>query len=104
MVNISSRYLKVTMTLFLIHRFLFLLQEHDEASPETTVKIKIRGSEEGGSPWDDGVYSTVRSLVITHREWICSIHVEYDKNGESIWGSKRGGNEGSTSVVKLELP
>ncbi|XP_022137459.1 jacalin-related lectin 3-like [Momordica charantia] len=78
--------------------------EHDEASPETTVKIKIRGSEEGGSPWDDGVYSTVRSLVITHREWICSIHVEYDKNGESIWGSKRGGNEGSTSVVSLHYP
>ncbi|XP_022137535.1 jacalin-related lectin 3-like [Momordica charantia] len=78
--------------------------EDDDGSPKTTVKIEIRGAEEGGSPWNDGVYSTVRRILINHREWICSIHVEYDKNGKSDWGSKHGGNEGYTSEVVLDYP
>lgn len=65
----------------------------------TTVKIEIGGGKHGGGPWDDGAYSTIRRLLIYHKQWICSLHVEYDKNGHSVWGSKRGGNEGSASEV-----
>lgn len=75
-----------------------------EGSPDTTVKIEILGCKEGGGPWDDGAYSTIRRLLIYHGQWICSLHVEYDKNGHSIWGSKHGGNEGSLSEVMLDYP
>lgn len=67
------------------------------------MKIEILGSKEGGGPWDDGAYSTIRRLLIYHGQWICSLHVEYDKNGHSIWGSKHGGNEGSLSEVLPSL-
>ncbi|XP_038898648.1 jacalin-related lectin 3-like isoform X2 [Benincasa hispida] len=70
----------------------------------TTLKIEIVGCKDGGGPWDDGAHSTIRQLVIYHKQWICSFHVEYDKNGHSIWGSKHGGNEGSSSKVVLDYP
>lgn len=70
----------------------------------TTVKIEIGGGKHGGGPWDDGAYSTIRRLLIYHKQWICSLHVEYDKNGHSVWGSKRGGNEGSVSEIVFDYP
>ncbi|XP_038898661.1 jacalin-related lectin 3-like [Benincasa hispida] len=78
--------------------------EDEEDSPQTTVKIEILGSKVGGQPWDDGPHSTIRQLVIYHKQCVCSLHVEYDKNGNSIWRSKHSGNEGSSSKVVLDYP
>ncbi|OMO75253.1 Mannose-binding lectin [Corchorus olitorius] len=60
---------------------------------------------QGGSPWDDGVYSTVRQLVIAHGAGIDSIQIEYDNKGNSIWSRKHGGEAGSKiDKVKLDYP
>ncbi|KAK7387238.1 hypothetical protein VNO78_27873 [Psophocarpus tetragonolobus] len=59
----------------------------------------------GGYRWDDGVYSTVRQLVIVHGEGIDSIQIEYDKQGTSIWSLKYGGSGGyRTDKIKLDYP
>ncbi|KAL9316582.1 hypothetical protein ACSQ67_017583 [Phaseolus vulgaris] len=59
----------------------------------------------GGSPWDDGVYSGVRQLVIVHGAGIDSIQIEYDKKGSSIWSEKHGGSGGrKTDKVKFDYP
>ncbi|XP_010533571.1 PREDICTED: jacalin-related lectin 3 isoform X2 [Tarenaya hassleriana] len=60
---------------------------------------------QSGSPWDDGVYSSVRQIVIAHGSGIDSIQIEYDKNGKSVWGDKHGGKGGNKfDKVKLEYP
>ncbi|KAL4285382.1 hypothetical protein GQ457_16G013480 [Hibiscus cannabinus] len=60
---------------------------------------------DGGRPWDDGVYSGIRQIYITKSEAICSIQIEYDRNGQSLWSTKHGGHEGTTTNrVKLEYP
>lgn len=48
-----------------------------------------------GFKWDDGVYSTIRQIVISHGAAIDSIQIEYDKKGNSIWSGKHGGNGGN---------
>ncbi|XP_027333047.1 jacalin-related lectin 3 [Abrus precatorius] len=59
----------------------------------------------GGSSWDDGIYSGVRQLVIVHAAGIDSIQIEYDKKGNSIWSEKHGGKGGNkTDKVKLDYP
>nr|CAD1841739.1 unnamed protein product [Ananas comosus var. bracteatus] len=59
----------------------------------------------GGSPWDDGVYTTVRQVVVVHGAAIDSIQIEYDRNGSSVWSGKHGGNGGSRiHKVMLEYP
>ncbi|XP_057533694.1 jacalin-related lectin 3 isoform X2 [Amaranthus tricolor] len=60
---------------------------------------------QSGSNWDDGVYTTVRRMLITHGAGIDSIHIEYDKQGSSVWSEKRGGSGGyKTDEVKLAYP
>ncbi|KAE8712659.1 Detected protein of confused Function [Hibiscus syriacus] len=60
---------------------------------------------QGGSSWDDGVYSTIRQLVIAHGSGIDSFQIEYDNKGNSLWSKKHGGNGGSkTDKVKLDFP
>ncbi|KAJ0963159.1 hypothetical protein J5N97_028281 [Dioscorea zingiberensis] len=60
---------------------------------------------QGGVPWDDGVYSTVRQIVITHGAAIDSIRIEYDRKGTSLWSVKHGGNGGAkTDKVPLDHP
>lgn len=60
---------------------------------------------EGGSPWDDGVYTTIRQVVLVHGTAIDSIQIEYDKKGSSVWSEKHGGNGGTkTDKVKLNYP
>lgn len=48
-----------------------------------------------GTRWDDGVFTTVRQLVISHGAGIDSIQIEYDKKGGSYWSEKHGGNGGN---------
>ncbi|XP_021911591.1 jacalin-related lectin 3 [Carica papaya] len=59
----------------------------------------------GGSRWDDGIYSGIRQIVITHGACIDSIQIEYEKDGRSVWSKKHGGNGGNnTDTVKLDYP
>ncbi|TYI75475.1 hypothetical protein E1A91_D06G007700v1 [Gossypium mustelinum] len=60
---------------------------------------------DGGRPWDDGVYSGIKQIYITKSDAICSIQVEYDRNGQSVWSVKHGGHDGTTTNrVKLDDP
>lgn len=52
---------------------------------------------EGGRPWDDGVYSGVKQIFLTRAEAITSIQIEYDRNGQSVWSSRHGGDIGATT-------
>ncbi|EEE64302.1 hypothetical protein OsJ_19139 [Oryza sativa Japonica Group] len=60
----------------------------------------------GGYPWDDGVYSTVRQVIITHGAAIDSIRIEYDLKGSSVWSETHGSTDGGseTDKVKLDFP
>lgn len=60
---------------------------------------------EFGRPWDDGVFSGIRQIILTRTEAICSVQIEYDRNGQSVWSVKHGGNGGlTTHRIKLEYP
>ncbi|KFK44089.1 hypothetical protein AALP_AA1G214700 [Arabis alpina] len=60
---------------------------------------------QSGHAWDDGMYTTVRQIIISHGSVIDSIQVEYDKNGSSVWSEKRGGKGGKNfDKVKLDYP
>ncbi|KAK3162103.1 hypothetical protein QOZ80_1BG0085430 [Eleusine coracana subsp. coracana] len=60
----------------------------------------------GGDPWDDGVNSAVRQIIITHGAAVDSIKIEYDMKGSSIWSKKHGTGSGNskTDQVKLDYP
>lgn len=47
-----------------------------------------------GVAWDDGVYSSVKQVVITYGMAIDSIQFEYDEYGSSILSEKHGGRGG----------
>ncbi|XP_050211243.1 jacalin-related lectin 3-like isoform X1 [Mercurialis annua] len=59
----------------------------------------------GGKPWDDGVFSGIKQIFVTRAEAICSVQIEYDRNGQSVWSVRHGGTGGTaTNRVKLEYP
>lgn len=49
---------------------------------------------DGGKPWDDGVYTGIKQIVLTMSDAITCIEVEYDRNGQSVWSVKHGGSGG----------
>ncbi|KAL9673167.1 hypothetical protein QQ045_029421 [Rhodiola kirilowii] len=60
---------------------------------------------DGGRPWDDGVFSGIRQIYLTRNDAINSVQIEYDRNGQSVWSAKHGGNGGSTThPIKLDYP
>lgn len=61
---------------------------------------------DGGRAWDDGVFSGIRQIHLTRAaEGICSVQIEYDRNGQFIWSAKHGGNGGTAPHrIKLEYP
>jgi hypothetical protein len=60
---------------------------------------------EGGKPWDDGVFSGIKQIIIMRGEVIHSIQVEYDRNGQSVWSMRHGGSGGeTTNRIKLDYP
>lgn len=64
---------------------------------------------DGGKPWDDGVFTGIKQIILTTGQASCSIEIEYDKNGQSVWSIKHGGNGGvmsgqTSQRVKLEYP
>ncbi|XP_057813562.2 jacalin-related lectin 3 isoform X1 [Cryptomeria japonica] len=60
---------------------------------------------DGGKPWDDGVFSGIRQIIIFREEVINSIQVEYDRNGQSVWSTRHGGSGGeTTNRIKFDYP
>lgn len=59
---------------------------------------------DGGRPWDDGVFSGIKQIFVTRADAIHSIQIEYDRNGQSVWSIKHGGNAGSFTHRVLNLP
>ncbi|KAL0391939.1 UNVERIFIED_CONTAM: Jacalin-related lectin 3 [Sesamum radiatum] len=60
---------------------------------------------EGGKPWDDGVFTGIKQIILTKTDAICCIEIEYDRNGQSIWSVKHGSSSGQTADrVKLDYP
>ncbi|KAF2931892.1 jacalin-related lectin 19 isoform X1 [Oryza sativa Japonica Group] len=59
----------------------------------------------GGSPWDDGGHTGVRSITLSYDRCIDSIAVEYDRNGVAVAGERHGGAGGNqTTQIKLGFP
>lgn len=60
---------------------------------------------DGGRPWDDGVFSGIKQIYLTRGpEAIHSIQIEYDRNGQSVWSTKHGGNGGNTMHRVIREP
>ena len=51
----------------------------------------------GGSQFDDGTYTGIRQIHLSRHVGIVSIRVQYDRDGQAIWGSKHGGTGGFKS-------
>lgn len=83
--------------------FIHMVKQSFQCSAKIIVSVGPWGGDDGVS-WDDGVYSSVRQVVITHAMGIYSIQFEYDNNGTSIWSEKHGGHGGSiTDTVSPHL-
>ncbi|XP_043713347.1 jacalin-related lectin 3 [Telopea speciosissima] len=68
------------------------------------IRVGPWGGQDGVN-WDDGVYSSVRQLVIAQAAGIDSLQIEYDLKGSSVWSEKHGGSGGiKTDRVKLDYP
>ncbi|CAI9116823.1 OLC1v1018087C1 [Oldenlandia corymbosa var. corymbosa] len=60
---------------------------------------------EGGKPWDDGVFTGIKQIILTRTDAICSIEFEYDRNGQSVWSVKHGNSSGLPgNRIKLDYP
>jgi hypothetical protein len=63
-----------------------------------TISTPVRFGPWGGNNgtiFDDGIYTGVRQINLTRGLGISSIKVLYDRNGQAIWGDKRGTSGGS---------
>lgn len=78
-----------------------MLQQSFEDGEKKPIVVGPWGGQDGHR-WDDGVYSTVRQLIIAHGSGIDSIQIEYDKKGTPIWSEKHGGS-GGTRIDKVRL-
>ncbi|KAI3989187.1 hypothetical protein MKX01_033223 [Papaver californicum] len=60
---------------------------------------------DGGQPWDDGVFTGIKQIFLTKGEAICSLQIEYDRNGQSVWSTRHGGSGGdTTNRIKFNYP
>lgn len=61
---------------------------------------------DGGHPWDDGVFTGVKQIVLTRTNAICCMEIEYDRYGQSVWSVKHGcSSKGQATIrVKFEFP
>lgn len=60
---------------------------------------------ECGTRWDDGVFCSVRQMVISHGAVVDAVQIEYDTRGCAVWSEKHGGVGGvKTDRVKLDHP
>ncbi|XP_051150763.1 jacalin-related lectin 3 isoform X2 [Andrographis paniculata] len=60
---------------------------------------------EGGKPWDDGVFTGIKQIILTKTDAVSCIEIEYDRSGQSVWSVKHGGATGETAHrIKLDYP
>ncbi|KAJ3696104.1 hypothetical protein LUZ60_001481 [Juncus effusus] len=59
---------------------------------------------DGGRPWDDGVYSGIKQILISRGKFIHSIQIEYDRGGQSVWSARHGGAGELTHRIKFTYP
>ncbi|KAI3887437.1 hypothetical protein MKX03_022117 [Papaver bracteatum] len=57
----------------------------------------------GGSTFDDEVYTGIRQVNLTRSTALVSIEILYDRNGQPIWGNKNGG-AGGKNLEKASFP
>ena len=57
----------------------------------------------GGDPWDDGVNSAVRQIVISHGAAVDSIQFEYDLKGDIVWSEKHGTTSGGSKTDQVRF-
>lgn len=63
----------------------------------------------GGTMFDDRMYTGIKRINLSRNIGIVWMRVLYDRDGDSIWGSKHGGNGGyrnekvreSTSALQI---
>ncbi|KAL2892772.1 Jacalin-related lectin 3 [Bienertia sinuspersici] len=59
----------------------------------------------GGTPWDDGVYTGVKKIILTRGDVICSLQFQYDQHGHSVWSAPHGiPNDACTYHIKFAYP
>lgn len=51
----------------------------------------------GGTVFDDGIYTGIRQIKLSRNIGVVYIKVQYDRNGEAVWGGRRGGTGGYKS-------
>lgn len=59
---------------------------------------------DGGKPWDDGVFTGIKQIILTRAQAICSIEIEYDRNGQSVWSINHGGTGGQMTHKVINKP
>jgi hypothetical protein len=57
----------------------------------------------GGDPWDDGINSGVRQIIISHGAAIYSKQFEYDLRGSLVWSEKHGTSGGSSKTDQVRF-
>lgn len=72
-------------------------EDHDDVGKKAMSLGQHGGA--GGIPWDDGVFSSIKQVVIASGKCVDSIQTEYDDNGTPTWSKVHGGNGGDRSEV-----
>lgn len=57
----------------------------------------------GGGIFDDGIYTGIRQIVLYRGAGITAIKVEYDRNGQAIWGNTHGGTITSVKTHRVSI-
>lgn len=70
----------------------------DSTSYPVRVPLRLYGGK-GGNPWEEKVFSTIRSFVVYHKECVHAIQIYYEKNGKAVWSPKHGGDGGTKYEV-----
>ncbi|KAF6163045.1 hypothetical protein GIB67_001373 [Kingdonia uniflora] len=59
---------------------------------------------DGGRVWDDGVFCGIKQIYMTRGDYINSIQIEYDRNGQSVWSVRHGAAGEAIHQIILDYP
>ncbi|KAF6142222.1 hypothetical protein GIB67_023409 [Kingdonia uniflora] len=59
---------------------------------------------DGGRIWDDGVFCGIKQIYMTRGDYINSIQIEYDRNGQSVWSVRHGAAGEAIHQIILDYP
>ncbi|KAK9911638.1 hypothetical protein M0R45_035534 [Rubus argutus] len=80
-------------------------QFFSKKSSDDFFSSRAYGSDKEGVKFDDGIYSTVRQLVLHYNNrWVNCIQIEYDRNGFPHRSDKHGHPNGEKTTVMLDYP